>query len=82
MLAWNEFQNKLREKMPPKQPRDLSFYRGMEFLAALDRKLPGLYADASNFRNELVHGISTPDPDRIEQELRKVLALRDPLARV
>jgi hypothetical protein len=68
LRVWNEFQHKLREVLPPKKG-ELALYWKLNFLEGVDPKHVMSYENISKFRNDLIHGLSTPEPSVIEQNI-------------
>jgi hypothetical protein len=79
LRAWNELQDLLRAQLPDE--RGPALYRKMSFFDRIDPRLATLYESATRFRNELVHGIGTPETETIEQHLKNVAHLQRSLRR-
>ena len=71
---WNEFQHRLRAVLPPKQG-ELALYWKLNFLEGIDPQNAKSYEELSTFRNNLVHGLSTPEPKVIERYITELKTL-------
>lgn len=71
LLLWNEFERKLRAKLPPKQG-ELAFYWKRGFLENADPAIAGRWEAAAQFRSLLVHGPDTPNAAVIDQHIKDV----------
>jgi len=74
LLLWNEFERKLRAKLPPKQD-ELAFYWKRSFLEKVDPTIARKWEALVLFRNLLVHGPDTPNAAVIDQHITNVRAL-------
>jgi len=81
LAAWNEFQHQLRQLLPSDESGPI-YYKRLEILARIDRSLADLYESSAKFRNELVHGISTPPADEIDAHIRNVQRMLQQLRRL
>ncbi len=74
LRAWNDFQETLRSQLPPRDGQPAMFWK-MDYLKQLEPKLPEVYESLSRFRNELVHGLATPEPETFDQQLKNLTDL-------
>ena len=77
LQLWVRFEHGLRTQLPPKED-NLAYYWKRDYLETLSPNAVQLYNSASMFRNELVHGLSTPDTKEMEAmiaELKKLMAI-------
>lgn len=73
---WITFEQGLRSQLPPKDGS--VYYWKRDHPETLSSEAVPLYNSVSMFRNELVHGISTPNAQEIESkiaELKKLMAI-------
>jgi hypothetical protein len=76
LAYWNDLQQDLRATLPPKQPGDLAYLRKTKYLSNLDPELSTGYEKLSIFRNNLIHGLSTPEPNQFEEKIRLIKSIR------
>lgn len=76
LALWNDLQNDLKSLLPPKQPGDLAYLRKTKFLGNLSLQLRNQYEELSIFRNNLVHGLSTPDADQLDRMIEILKDIR------
>jgi hypothetical protein len=77
LFMWNDFQRQLRQVLPPKEG-ELALHWKLNFLEKVDPTYARLYEELSQFRNGLIHGLTTPDPKVIEtaiSQLRQLLSV-------
>ncbi len=75
LYRWNEFEEKLHEKLPPKDLPAYFWKRG--FLEQISPSLAVMWENASIFRNMLIHGFETPNIDVIIQKINDVETLKN-----
>lgn len=71
LLLWNEFERKLRAKLPPKQG-ELAYYWKRSFLEKVNPTISGKWETVVQFRNLLIHGPDTPSAAVIDQHIKDV----------
>ncbi len=77
LQLWVKFERGLRAQLPPKEDK-LAYYWRRDYLKTLSPNAVQLINSVSMFRNELIHGVSTPDTKEIEAmitELKKLMAI-------
>ena len=79
LALWNDLQHDLRPLLPPKQPGDLAYLRKTEYLGRLHPRARDQYEELSVFRNNLVHGLSTPDPEHLDRMIEMLQDVRQRL---
>ena len=80
LALWNDLQNDLKPLLPPKGPGDLSYLRKTEFLGNLSPGLQEDYEHLSRFRNNLVHGLASPDPEELDRMIQVLRQMRSRLS--
>ncbi len=74
LRAWNEFQEVLRSQLPPKNG-ELAYYWKTNYLKNISPEHAKVYGALSQFRNELVHGMTKPDPIVIDRQIKNLSLL-------
>lgn len=64
---WNRLDQALRKQLPPKQGFALDWK--VDYLNTIDESLGPLYISLSRFRNELVHGLESPEQNKLDAQI-------------
>jgi len=81
IIKWAAFEKALREKLPPKNG-EFAYYWKRDFLSEIDPKARETFDAVSSFRNNVVHGLTTPTAEEIEKHTSMLEELFAVLSRI